>query len=380
MMEQRPAAEVKWGEWINEGWQLFANQWQVWVPMMLVFIVALVVPILPVYLLIIGASIAQGGDPDAGMPVLAPLLGLVGGLLTLGLAAFMLGGVYRTAFKQLRGEAISIRDLFSGGDVFVNVLLGIILVGLCAGVGWMLCLVPGLLAMGLLFFTFPLIVEKKLSPIEAMKQSFEMTRQNMLMFTLFAFVVALLGSIGQLACYVGLLVTYPLQFLIGAAAYKDCFGLAGMRTPSALPGAAPAYSPQAYNQQSWANQPPQSYGQPPQPYGQPPQSYGQPPRPYGQQPPQPFGQPPQPPPPAYGQPPYGQPPQPSAPPPGQTPPARPFNPSAPEAVPPPQAVPPPGGQGGPQAVPPGQTACPNCRALLQRAARFCNYCGKPLPQ
>lgn len=350
MMEQRPAATVKWGEWINEGWQLFAARWQVWVPMMLVFIVALVVPILPVYILAIGMNIAAAGrDSDAigAVPIFVPLLGVLGGLITVSLSAFMLGGVYRTAFKQMRGEAISVRDMFSAGDVFLSMLGALFLVGICVAVGAVFCIVPGFLAAGLFFFTFPLIVEKKLGVIEAMQRSFEMTRPNMWMFMLFAFVVAILGSLGQLACYVGMLVTYPLQFLIAAAAYKDCFGVTGARSLNAKS----AYPPQAYNQQSWSNQPPQSYGQPiaPPPVSQP---------------------------------------RPFSPPAPMQPPAQPFNPPAPSAQPPQpplvptQVMPVPNfpGSAPPSELQSDQKHCPHCQAVLQRAANFCNFCGKPLRQ
>ncbi len=352
MIEQRPAATVKWGEWINEGWQLFAARWQVWVPMMLIFVVALVVPILPVYILAIGMNIAAAGsDPEAlgAVPIMLPVLGGLGGLITLCLSAFMLGGIYRAAFKQMRGEAISVRDLFSAGDVFLSMLGALFLVGLSVAIGAVFCLVPGFLAAGLFFFTFPLIVEKRLGVIEAMQRSFELTRPNMWMFMCFAFVVAILGSLGQLACYVGMLVTYPLQFLIAAAAYKDCFGLAGARNVAALQASQPAYPPQAYNQQSWANQPPQSYGQP----AAPPLAQ---PRPFS-----PPAQPMQPP-----------------------PPAQPFNPAAPPPQPaqpplvPTQVMPVPNFPG--SASQSDQKNCPHCQAVLQRAANFCNFCGKPLRQ
>lgn len=356
MMEQKPAPTVKWGEWINEGWQLFAAKWQVWVPMMLVFILALVVPILPVYIMLIGVNVAAGGDPEAmgAVPAVLPLIGGLGGLVTVALSAFMLGGVYRTAFKQMRGEPISVKDLFSAGDVFPSMLGALFLVGISVAVGAVFCLVPGFLAAGLFFFTFPLIVEKKLGVIEAMQRSFETTRPNMWMFMLFAFVVAILGSLGQLACYVGLLVTYPLQFLIAAAAYKDCFGVSGARNAGALPGSQPAYAPQAYNQQSWSNQPPASYGQPVVP--PPPASQ---PRPFN--------------PPA--------PPSPVAPPPASPQPFTPPAPSAPPAQPPlvpTQVMPVPDLPGSaPQS---DQKICPHCQAVLQRAANFCNFCGKPLRQ
>jgi uncharacterized membrane protein len=315
MMQPRPAPQVKWGEWINEGWQLFANRWQVWVPMMLVFFIVLVVPILPVYVLLFSLSLANPNDPEAVASPLIPLLGLGGGLITFGLAAFMLGGIYRTAFKQIRGEPISLRDLFSGGDLVFSMLGALLLIALCVNIGTVFCIVPGFLAMGLLFFTLPLIAERRLGVIDAMKLSFETTRPNMWMFMLFAFVVGLLAGLGAVACYVGLLVTYPLHFLITAAAYKDVFGVAGARSTPAV-AAPPAYPPQAYNQQSWANQPPQSYAPPPPP-AQPPRQY---------------------------------------------------------APPPPAAAP----QAPPQPSESATRTCPHCQAVLPRAANFCNFCGKSL--
>lgn len=317
MMQPRPAPQVKWGEWINEGWQLFANRWQVWVPLMLVFVVVMLVPMLPFYILAIGLDITTASDPEAVQaPVFVPLFALLGGLITMALATFMLGGVYRTAFKEIRGEQISLRDLFSGGDLTLKLLGAFLLVGLCVWIGLLLCIVPGFLAMGLFFFTIPLIVERRMGIVDAMKLSFETTRPNMWMFMLFAFVVALLASIGQLACYVGLLVTYPLYFLITAAAYKDVFGVAGARSTPAV-AAPPAYPPQAYNQQSWANQPPQAYAPPPPP-AQPPRQYAPPP--------------------------------------------------------PPAAAP----QAPPQPSESATTTCPHCQAVLPRAANFCNFCGKSL--
>ncbi|MBI3721553.1 MAG: hypothetical protein HY248_03285, partial [Fimbriimonas ginsengisoli] len=248
---------------------------------------------------------------------------LAGGLITFGLAAFMLGGVYRTAFKQIRGEKISVRDLFSGGDLVFSVIGALFLIAICVNIGTIFCILPGFLAMGLLFFTLPLIVERRMGVIDAMKLSFETTRPNMWMFMLFAFVVSLLAGIGAIACYVGIIVSYPLHFLVTAAAYKDIFGVAGARRSPAI-AAPPAYTPQAYNQQSWANQPPQSYA--------PPQSPAPPyasPRPYA-------------PPPATPQ---------------QPPPQAPAQPGAPETE---------------------TTICPHCQAVLQRTANFCNFCGNRL--
>ncbi len=83
---------------------------------------------------------------------------------------------------------------------------------------------------------------------DAMRASYEVTRQNLLMFTLFAVVLPLLAGLGAFACYVGLLVTYPLFFTIMAVAYRDCFGVPGARifsqgAPPPPPSYATPYAP-----------------------------------------------------------------------------------------------------------------------------------------
>ena len=356
MMEQNTTTEVKWGEWIGGGWQMFTERWQVWVPMILVFILALLVPIIPAYLISVAAVLAgsRGGDLPTGPPLLAIGVGLIGGLVVLGLTTFMLGGIYRTAFKQMRGEAISIRDLFSGGDLlprflaFFAVAFGgaLAIYFLVFAIGYLLPLalllvvpvffVLGLLAAGALFFAIPLMVEKNMGVIEAIQTSFAKTRPRIWMFGLFAIVVALIGAVGQCACYVGMLVTYPLQFLITAVAYRDVFGVAGARGMAA---------PASYASPSWQQGGQPSYMPPPPQFTPPqtPQSYApsQMPQSYTpQQPPQAYAPPP---------------------------------PDVRDILPPTAVM--------PSSIAPSedQNICPHCKALLARTARFCNYCGKPLP-
>ena len=321
MTEQSAAPEVKWGEWIGGGWQMLLARWQVWVPMMLVFVLAVLIPILPVYILILGAGLAsEGGEaPAAAVGMLAPLVGLAGLLITLGLSAFMMGGLYRTAFKQMRGETISIGDLFSGKDLTVNMLLTLFLVVLCTMVGALFCVFPAYIVGGLLMFSVPLVVEGKLSPMDALRTSFEKTKGNWLMFTLFAFVLGLIAGVGAFACYIGALFTYPLYFLISAVAYRDVFGVAGVSSAQQIPSSYASPSWQQGGQASYMPPPPQ-YTPPQVPQYTPPQA------PQSYMPPQP------------------------------TPPA--IAPPAPVAS--------------------DQIACPNCNALLARSAKFCNYCGKPL--
>ena len=75
-------------------------------------------------------------------------------------------------------------------------------------------------------------------------------------------VASLIAGLGQFACYVGLVVTYPLQFTIAAVAYRDVFGVPGARSFSG--GNQPQY-PSNYAPQSFPPPPPPQFNEPVRP-------------------------------------------------------------------------------------------------------------------
>jgi len=276
--------------------------------------------IIAIYVMAIASAVATSNSrhPDptlAAAPLLLIYLGLLGVfLLMLPISALLMGGMYKAAFKQLRGGQVEFRDLFSARDQFFPLLGAILLHALCVGVASLFCIIPGYIVSGLLMFTIPLVLERKMGIIDAMQASREVTQKNWLMFTLYAFVVQLIASLGTYACYIGILATWPLMFTMTVVAYRDCFGL-----PGALSFAGPSAQPPGYYQT-----PPSGYAPPT--YAPPPPGYPPPPAPY--------------PPPGAGY---------SAPPPGVT----------------------------PSAAPPSQTSltCPRCQAALPVGAVFCANCG-----
>ncbi|HLG13721.1 MAG TPA: zinc-ribbon domain-containing protein [Blastocatellia bacterium] len=211
---------------------MFTAQWQSWLLLALGLFLGVIVPSTVIFVvmyigLIAAAEASRGASGAEALPVVVLLMGAGLMFLLMPVAVFLTGGLWRSAFKQLRGGRLEFKDLFSGGDCFFRVLGATIVVGLLVMVATMLCIIPGFIVSGLLFFTVPLIVERRMGVFEAMGASYEATKPNLLMFTLFAFVVSLIASAGYYACYVGLLATYPLLFTMTAVAYRDCFGLPG---------------------------------------------------------------------------------------------------------------------------------------------------------
>ncbi len=224
--------KVRFGEWISEGFNLLKAEWQTWALITLIYFI----PIGLIY----GISQALSFQFSQQMNMQARsftdlirvmtqsmaqslVLSLVTAFVMNFIQAFLLGGIYKTAFKQLRGETIAVSDMFSGMDLFVKILVAAVLLTIIQFVGAMLCYIPMLIAQGLLFFTIPLIVKQNMEPIDALKASVQATKGDWLMFILFAFVANVLAVIGVIACLIGILFTFPLLFLFTSVAYRDCF-------------------------------------------------------------------------------------------------------------------------------------------------------------
>jgi len=233
-----PKPEVKW-DWISEGWKMFTEQWQGWVKLSLGFFIGIFVPVIAagvfIYLMVFATAVATSSTNAPPQLGFIPIFGIFFIYLILFVwialaSALVNGGMFRAALKQLRGGKIEFRDIFAAKDCFLKILGAGVLEGLLTLVGAVLCIIPALIIPGLFFFTIPLILERGLGVTDAMRESYELTKKNFLMFVLFAFVVGIIAQIGTYACYVGLLATYPLRFTIAAVAYRDIFGLPGARS------------------------------------------------------------------------------------------------------------------------------------------------------
>lgn len=229
-------ATVRW-EWIGEGWNMFTQRWSLWVVHMLVFVLVVIALLAPIYIIAIASTVgASATDTPEAPPAILFLAMLIIYPLMLLAVSFMLGGMYKTAMKQLRGESTSIGDLFSGADCFLRMLGTVLLVAILSMIGAIFCIIPGLIVQGLCFFAFPLVVERGMGPIQAIQTSLAATKKEWLMFAAFALVVGMIAGAGVILCYVGALVSYPLLFTITSVAYRDVFGVAGANE-------APTYSP-----------------------------------------------------------------------------------------------------------------------------------------
>jgi hypothetical protein len=244
------SSEVRW-EWIGHAWKMFTSDPGTWILIQLtlfgsLFIFSFFMNIVVGLTTALTIDLNEDSMPANGFEAIPwasiPLIIIFSFIQLVG-SAFLYSGYFRTAIKQARGQAISLADLFSGRDCFLSVLGFIILVYLMLfGVALifflpsfvnpdigMVTIIAGFLACLLIltsmFFALPLIVDRKAGIFEAMRQSFELTRSHLLMYTLFAIIVGLLGISGFFLCLIGILITSHFLVTVPAVAYRDVIGL-----------------------------------------------------------------------------------------------------------------------------------------------------------
>jgi len=149
-------------------------------------------------------------------------------------------GIFWFFLRRIRGQEAKFEDLFAPFSVaFVPTLLAGIVVSLLASVGFMLCIVPGIVLMALWTFTWPLLMDKRLDFWPAMEVSRKVLWPNVWGVTGLFCVGFLVLILGMLCCYVGVFVAFPLVIAAEAYAYEDFFGSKGVPAAStSLPSAA----------------------------------------------------------------------------------------------------------------------------------------------
>jgi uncharacterized membrane protein len=148
-------------------------------------------------------------------------------------------GLIRAALVILDGGRPEIGDLLSTKGIG-SYIVAALLVSLIVAVGFVLCIIPGLIAGFLLQFFGYAIVDKKVDavsvapqsdPIGAMRASYEITTKNVGELLMLAILCFVLNLVGGLLCGLGLIVSIPVTAI--AIAYAWRFFSGGVIAPQA---------------------------------------------------------------------------------------------------------------------------------------------------
>jgi uncharacterized membrane protein len=209
---------------IGEAWQLYKRHWVVWSLAMLIVMIG--------YAVVNGAlhAAVRGGEPHGpgGFRLFLPASGALQYLVSTVVSGFFLGGMIRMASNQLRGRAPRIEDLFSVTDVWFDLLLVGLLYGAATALGYVFCVIPGLIVSGLFMLAIALVVESRLPATGALIRSWEALKSQWLTAAFFHFVLILVAASGVLLCFFGVFFTGPLYSLSIAILFRDFFGASSL--------------------------------------------------------------------------------------------------------------------------------------------------------
>src|SRR6185503_1715732 len=112
---------------------------------------------------------------------------------------------------------------------------GLVGVALAAG-AFAVWMVVSMVIGTLVLFTYPLIVDKRVRGLDALKLSLRAASANVWGLVGLSVITTAMGIAGVLCCYVGAFLVMPVSFGAFTAAYVRVFGLSEAVLPASVPG------------------------------------------------------------------------------------------------------------------------------------------------
>ena len=214
---------------LSEGWQIFREQMGICIGVFLLAQVLQIVAQLPelyVQFFVINRPLP---------PETKALLSIGMSIVTLMRVAFSIWlsiGLSQFALKIVRGQTAGVGDLFGGGRYFWRALLCSIVFGLAFVVGFLFCIVPGIIVV-LMFWPFLYVLVDRDSPgLQSLSEAAKITSGNKLALFGLLLVCTLINLCGLLALGVGMFISGPYVFVVTTLAYDRISGLRTSRRPS----------------------------------------------------------------------------------------------------------------------------------------------------
>jgi hypothetical protein len=195
---------------------LFRNAWKDYKANWSLFIIIGIIFILVNLLGNLGASFNTVTGVIEQSTTVSLIAWLLGMFISLGFIRFILNIVDEKERK--------VEDLFRGANSVEHFLFFIVVVMLYTaliGLGTMLLVIPGIVALVGFMFAQYLIAEEKSGIFESLKESWNMTSKNRWKIFWLMIVVLFFNIFGALALVIGLFITVPMTYLIYARLYRE---------------------------------------------------------------------------------------------------------------------------------------------------------------
>lgn len=212
-----PAGAWDLGQTVSWAWAKFqANMGQIIIAALALFAAIAVIAVVGV--LVIGAIVSF----DTPFIVQIFLNGALGGVIFV-VAQLIGAAIIRGALGITEGRPFHAADAFKFENAGA-VLVTAVLVGVATGVGFILCYLPGIVIAFVTSYAMYFVIDKNLEPVDAIKASFELVKNNLGNTLIWYIVGGLIGGAGAIVCGIGLIFTLPIALLGTAYTYKVLTG------------------------------------------------------------------------------------------------------------------------------------------------------------
>lgn len=152
-------------------------------------------------------------------------ISILAGIVSVIFSVFVNIGLLKIVLKLLNSEKPNIKTFLEVTfSQFFRYIGTAILYGICVLVGFILLIVPGIIAILRLQFAYYYVVDKGMGPVEALKASWAATKGETFNIFLYTIVVLIMNIIGALIFGLGLIVTLPITFISLGYIYRKLSG------------------------------------------------------------------------------------------------------------------------------------------------------------
>jgi uncharacterized membrane protein len=144
-----------------------------------------------------------------------------------GLVLLVLSGAFTSAYMAglldiANGQPVTIGSFVKPRNI-ASVIITTLIVGILTGIGYFLCVLPGLVVAVFSMFAIVAVVDRNLSPIDAIKASLNTVKDNLGPAVIAFLVILLIMLVGSI-CYIGLLVAFPVAQLLTVYTWRRLTG------------------------------------------------------------------------------------------------------------------------------------------------------------
>ncbi len=155
--------------------------------------------------------------------IIGTLIAVFGSIFVVTAAPLWYGLTYM-AVRGLQGEKVEINDVFEGFNHFVKSWVFVIILIVIITIGYLLLILPGIVLSILTVYAFPLLVIKDYGPMDAIKESIDISKESFVDTLVLVIILAVISSIGG-AIYIGFVVTGPITLLVLTAVVLSLPGM-----------------------------------------------------------------------------------------------------------------------------------------------------------